>query len=246
MKGKAHASIGALTYYNYAILTQSGLSLLMFFISIIFSLIPDLDTEKSIASKHIPSRKLEIFIEAIIGVILFLTTFQLWVENGFNYYVLLILFLFLFFIFKFNIKKLKLRKIILTVYSIVFYFLIVYITGSKSHYFFVLFLGIIPWFSHRSFSHSLVSVVFLYFSIQRLESLFKLDHLKEVVALSYASHIFLGDILTVQGVPIFWPISKKRFSLISTKIKSQKYENIVEISVISFLVILAFYLNNKI
>lgn len=245
MKGKAHASIGALTYYNYAILTQSGLSILLLFISIIFSLIPDLDTEKSIASKHIPSKKLEAFIEFIIGLILFVTTFQLWVENGFNYYVLLILFIFMFFIFKSNIKKLKLRKFILTVYSIVFYFLVVYITGSKSHYFFVLFLGIIPWFSHRSFSHSLISIIFLYFSIHRLESIFKVNHLKEVVTFSYASHIFLGDILTVQGVPVFWPISKKRFSLISTKIKSPKYEHFVEISVISFLIILSFYLNNN-
>ena len=229
MKGKAHASIGLLTYYNYTILSNTEFTILGGAISLFFSLLPDLDHFNSVISKKLSNKKIESLVEALMMLVPLSTLLYLGYLKKFDYSILFFLGLILFISIKKKFKTSIIRKLIILSYNLFKNIAIVKL---------LLFFILIPWFSHRTFSHSIFSAVILYFITNNLGFIIK--NLNMIATLSYLSHIFLGDILTPQGIPLFWPLSKHRFKL--NPFKGQSSVNIIENIVILLMVLLAFYL----
>ncbi|NIZ87316.1 metal-dependent hydrolase, partial [Clostridioides difficile] len=78
---------------------------------------------------------------------------------------------------------------------------------------FCLMLSIFPWLKHRSFSHSIFATIIVYFLLKQIELITNINNLSFYGAIGYASHMFLGDLFTKQGIPIFYPLSEKKISL---------------------------------
>ena len=66
-------------------------------------------------------------------------------------------------------------------------------------------------FSHRGFTHSLIPVI----ALGVFNSMFKLDILLGLL-IGYISHLFM-DMLTKDGIPLFLPLSLKKFNLLRIK-----------------------------
>ncbi|MDO7203025.1 metal-dependent hydrolase [Paraclostridium bifermentans] len=54
--------------------------------------------------------------------------------------------------------------------------------------------------------------------------------------IGYASHLFLGDLFTKSGIPLFYPISEKKFSLGFLRVGG-RLSNILEILFILILIL---------
>lgn len=238
MKGKAHASIGLLTYYNYTILSNTELTILGGAISLFFSLLPDLDHFNSVISKKLSNKKIESLVEALMMLVPLSTLLYLGYLKKFDYSILFFLGLILFISIKKKFKASIIRKLIISIFLILICILSYNLFKNIAIVKLLLFFILIPWFSHRTFSHSIFSAVILYFITNNLGFIIK--NLNMIATLSYLSHIFLGDILTPQGIPLFWPLSKHRFKL--NPFKGQSSVNIIENIVILLMVLLAFYL----
>ncbi len=238
MKGKAHASIGLLTYYNYSILSNSEISLVGLMLSLFFSLLPDLDHFNSILSNSISSKKTEFLIRTITLIVPLSLLLYLGSLKKFDYSILFVTFIYLTIFIRKNSSISIIRKIIISC-TLIFLGLLLYTIYHNTNLFkLFIFFGIIPWFTHRSFSHSAFSVVILFYLTKNLDFIDK--NFNIIATLAYLSHILLGDIFTPSGIPLFWPISKKRFKF--TLLKSQNSVNIMEKLIIIILIFISAYI----
>lgn len=73
-------------------------------------------------------------------------------------------------------------------------------------------------FGHRSITHSLLALITL--GIATVSYIHVQPYLLLGNFIGYISHL-LGDMLTAQGIPLFWPLEKKRYRIMKL-IKSQK------------------------
>ncbi len=238
MKGKAHASIGVLTYYNFSILSNSHISIIGVFLSLFFSLLPDLDHFNSKLSNAISSKKLEIIIKTVTLVIPLALLLYLGILKKFDYSILFFCLIGLIIFLRKNISVSIIRKIIISLTLISMGLILNYIYHNMNLFKLFIFFAILPWFSHRSFSHSIFSILILFFLSKNFDFIQKDFNI--IVTLAYASHILLGDIFTPSGLPLFWPLSKKRFKI--TLLQSKNSVLILEKIIILLLIILAIYL----
>ncbi len=238
MKGKTHATIGLLTYYNYTILSDTKLTLIGGVLSLFFSLLPDLDHFNSIISKKLSNKKIETFIEALIMIVPLSILFYLGYLKTFDYSTLLLLYMILFISVKKTLKTALVRKIAITTILILICILSYTLFKNIAIVKLILFFSVITWFSHRTFSHSILAVVILYFITDNLDFIIK--NLSTIATISYLSHLILGDILTPSGIPLFFPLSKHKFTL--NIFKNHKFTPLVEKATVLLMVLLSVYL----
>lgn len=237
MKGKAHAAIGLLTYYNFSLLTGNPLDLTSAALSVSFSILPDLDHVQSLISKKLSNPLFEkIFESILISLILFPTLYILKIK-GFHFYLSSIAIIFLTALIGSFIKKSLTRKLSISFSVLCLYFILQHFFPSRKWTSFALFLFLLPWFSHRSFSHSLTGVLCLYLSMRHLAPSYA-----PVCTIGYGSHLFLGDLWTPSGIPLFFPFSKKRFRFLGKGKSAKKIVPMIEAFVLTVLFTLALYL----
>lgn len=238
MKGKAHACIGLLTYYNYSLLTGESPNIIPAALCVSFSLLPDLDHYQSILSKKLSFPIIEHILESLLVALILLPTLYIYKIKGISHYLFAIAVILLTAVIGIVIKKSIIRKLSISLAVLSLYFISRNFTQNQNFLFLMIFLCILPWLSHRSFSHSLSAVILVYFILRPLFP----SSLAASCSVSYASHIFFGDLLTPSGVPIFFPFSRKRFRLIRTVKSSKKIVPIMEFLVILTLGTLAVHL----
>lgn len=249
LKGKAHASIGILTYYNYALISQTPPSSIALLSSLFFSILPDLDHYDSIISHAFTNRKLETIIENIILTFAVAAIVIIGFIKKLDYYLLFSAVLAGFIIIKSKVKNTIIRKCITTAFIFIFSLAFYFIFNVKSILFMSAFIAAIPWTRHRSASHSFLACAAVYLFMYGIENVANIKNLAANSAISYSSHIILGDILTPSGVPLLWPISKKRYSLVKNIRHSKNYVSFMEKLIIFLLISSGLYLtliSNKI
>lgn len=101
-------------------------------------------------------------------------------------------------------------------------------------------LAIFPWLKHRGISHSILAIIIIYLLLKQIEILTNIYNLSFWGTISYASHIFLGDLFTRQGVPLFYPLSNKKISLGNLKVGGY-FSNFLEILIIISLICIIIY-----
>ena len=116
MKGKAHASIGMLTYYNYTLITQTPLGPIELLSSLFFSILPDLDHYDSIISHAFTNKRLETIIENIVLITGLAIVLIAGYIKKLDYYLLISLVLGSFIVIKSKIKSTFVRKCIITAF----------------------------------------------------------------------------------------------------------------------------------
>ncbi|SHI90671.1 inner membrane protein [Clostridium cavendishii DSM 21758] len=88
--------------------------------------------------------------------------------------------------------------------------------------------GINKAFGHRGITHSPIALIFYTLLMLRLTSTYNqyyeivLHYIAIGSAIGYLSHLFL-DMLTLGGIPLFYPLSKKHFNLARFKTDRDYY-----------------------
>ncbi|RDY28805.1 metal-dependent hydrolase [Romboutsia weinsteinii] len=240
MRGKTHCTIGILASIQASIIFKVPISLFSLMISAIFSLLPDLDEPNSIVSDFFFKKNISKFIYKIIIYTTNIAIFFISIKINNNFYFSSIITFIAIFVIESKLTHNLLRKVFL---SLIFILLATCLYFVKIPIYFIIFclmLATFPWMKHRSFSHSMFSIIIIYFLLKQIELLTNISNLSFFGTISYASHMFLGDIFTKQGVPLFYPISDKKISLGFLRVGSF-FSNLLEIVFVIVLVICIIY-----
>ncbi|MGL5752995.1 MAG: metal-dependent hydrolase [Paraclostridium sp.] len=240
MRGKTHFTIGVLTSLQASLIFNKPLSLFDIIICSLFSLLPDLDTSNSTISNkilnHNVSRKIYKFTIYILNTLIFLISLKI---NG-NFIVSSLVTFVAIIIIETNISHVFLRKLFLSLIFILLSFSIYLIDGKIYLILFSFILALFPWLKHRKLSHSLLAVIILCFILKQIELLSNICNLCFFGTIGYSSHLFLGDIFTKSGIPIFYPLTERKFSLGFLRV-GKGFSNILEVIFILFLIGLIFF-----
>lgn len=235
MRGKTHCTIGVLSVIQASILFKVPITVFNLILSAFFSILPDLDESNSVVSDILLKRNVSKFLFKIIIYTINLAIFFISLKINDNFYISSIITFISIMIIESKLTHILLRKIFL---SLIFILLGVCLYLIKIKIYFVIFclmLAIFPWLKHRSFSHSIFAIIVIFFLLKQIELIYNISNLAFFGTISYASHIFLGDLFTKSGIPLFYPLSDKKFSLGFFKVGSF-FSNMLEISFILILV----------
>lgn len=235
MRGKTHCTIGVLSVIQASILFKIPITIFNLILSAFFSILPDLDESNSVISEILLKKNVSKFLFKTIIYAINLAIFFVSLKINDNFYISSIITFISIVIIESKLTHILLRKIFL---SLIFILLAICLYLVKIKIYFVIFclmLAVFPWLKHRSFSHSIFAIIIIYFLLKQIELIYNIYNLTFFGTISYASHIFLGDLFTKSGIPLFYPISDKKFSLGFFKVGSF-FNNILEISFILLLV----------
>lgn len=206
MNGTSHAAVGSATGFVIAnsLQTSPTATLLLVGLGGISGLIPDLDIDGKLRGKITLSHKVIRLSALIIGMMMVIYSFyekselERWLGVGIGLVILLI-------------ATLIKQKHMLTITGIA-----VFVGGVSIEELWVLLLGIYIMIasvsSHRSYTHSLVGVVFFGFIASLFESSLEIEGVFYACLGGYISHL-IGDLKILpfnkRGVKIFLPLSSK-------------------------------------
>lgn len=240
MRGKTHCAIGILSVIQTSILFNIPISIFNLILSAFFSILPDLDESNSVLSHIILKKDISKFIFKIIIYSINLFIFFISLKINDNFYISSIITFIAIMVIESKLTHTLLRKIFL---SLIFVLLGISLYFIKFKIYFVIFcfmLATFPWLKHRSFSHSIFATIVIYFLLKQIEIIYNISDLAFLGTISYASHLFLGDLFTKSGIPIFYPISDKKFSLGFFKVGSF-FSNVLEILFILLFIVSIIY-----
>lgn len=220
MRGPTHLTVGILTAIETSILTQNPLNPVSFIFVLICSLLPDIDTSNSTISNTLIKSSFSKLIYRYSLYIINIVTFIILIYINKNLVFNFILSFILIIIIEKKLNHAILRKSLFSLLSIILSLSLYYIKAPFSFIFISVFLGIAPWLKHRGFTHSSFAVVMIYFLLKEIESIVHYEYIAFYGTLAYASHLFLGDIFTKMGIPIFYPIYHKKISFGFIKVNS--------------------------
>lgn len=213
MRGKTHCTIGILSGIQASLLFKVPISLFNLIVCSFFSILPDLDQSNSIISDLFLKKNISKFIYKILIYSINIAIFFISLKINDNFYLSSIITFITIIIVESKLTHLFLRKVFLSLIFMLFA-ICLYIINIKIYFvLFCLMLSVFPWLKHRNFSHSIFSIIVLHFLLKQIELITNISNLSFFGTISYGSHIFLGDLFTRQGVPLFYPISNKKYSL---------------------------------
>lgn len=240
MKGPTHLAVGVLTAVETSILLQKPLNPISFIFVLICSLLPDIDESNSTISntliKSSFSKKMYRYILYFINMITFFILIYINKNLIFNFIVSFIVII----IIEKKLNHNILRKSLFSFLSVILSISLYYIKAPFSFIFICAFFGIAPWMRHRGFTHSILGVVIIYFLLIEIEKIVHFSDIALYGSIAYGSHLFLGDLFTKMGIPIFYPIWDKKISLGFMKVGSF-IGNIFEFLYIIFYILIVIY-----
>ncbi|WP_438653391.1 metal-dependent hydrolase [Romboutsia sp.] len=240
MRGKTHCAIGVLSVIQASILFNIPISIFNLILSAFFSILPDLDESNSVVSDIFLKRNVSKFILKMIIYSINIAIFFISLKINNNFYISSIITFTAIIVIESKLTHTLLRKVFL---SLIFILLSISLYLIKFKIYFVIFclmLATFPWLKHRSFSHSILATIVIYFLLKQIEIIYNISDLSFLGTISYASHLFLGDLFTKSGIPIFYPISDKKYSLGFFKVGSF-FNNVLEILFIVLFIVLIIY-----
>ena len=240
MRGKSHCTIGILTSIQTCIFFNIPISIFTLIISAFFSLLPDLDETNSTISSFFMLKKFSNkSLKSIVYTLIFII-FIISVNISSSLFICFLLMVFFVIFIESKFSKTHLKKFFVSFIFILISTLLYLITSNIYLSTFFLLISTFPWLKHRGFSHSILAILSIYFLLKNIEIEFNINYISILGTISYSSHIFLGDIFTKNGVPIFYPLTQKKISLSPYTVGSY-WCNFLEYIFIFMLILLIFY-----
>ncbi|MGG1397446.1 metal-dependent hydrolase [Bacillus salipaludis] len=206
MNGTAHAAIGAATGFVVAntIQTSPSMTLLLIGLGGISGLVPDLDIDGKLREKITLSHQVIQLVAQLIGILMILYSFfegtgrEKWLGIGIGLVMMVVS------------AKIK-QKHMLTLTGIG-----VLAGGFSLQEMWLILLGIYiliaSFVPHRSYTHSILGVIFFGVIVSKLEASLGMDGVFYTCILGYISHL-IADLKILpcnkRGIKLFLPISSK-------------------------------------
>lgn len=235
MRGKTHCTIGILSTIQACILFKVPISIFNLVLAAIFSILPDLDESNSTISNVILKQDVSKFILKIVIYIINFAIFFISLKLNNNFLLSSIVTFIAIMILESKLNHILLRKILLSLTLILLSLCLFFIKVKIYFVIFFLILASFPWLKHRSFSHSIFASIIIYFLLKQIEIIYNISNLSFFGTIGYTSHLFLGDLFTKSGIPLFYPISDKKYSLGYFRVGSF-FSNALEIIIVVLLI----------
>lgn len=235
MRGKTHCTIGILSAIQACILFKIPISIFNLVLAAIFSILPDLDESNSTISNIFLKQNTSKLIFKIVIYIINFAIFFVSIEINNSFFLSSIITFIAITVLESKLTHALLRKILLSLMLILFSLCLFFLKIKIYFVIFFLILASFPWLKHRSFSHSIFAIIIIYFLLKEIELIYNICNLSFLGTIAYASHLFLGDLFTKSGIPLFYPISNKKISLGYFRVGSF-FNNILEILIVILLV----------
>ena len=218
------------------ILFKIPISIFNLVLAAIFSILPDLDESNStISNVFLKQDASKLILKIVIYIINFAIFFISLKINNNNFFLSSIVTFIAIMVLESKINHILLRKILLSLTLILLSLCLFFIKVKIYFVIFFLMLASFPWLKHRSFSHSIFAIIVIYFLLKQIEIIYNISNLSFFGTIGYASHLFLGDLFTKSGIPLFYPISNKKYSLGYFRVGSF-FNNALEILIVVILV----------
>lgn len=235
MRGKTHCTIGILSTIQACILFKVPISIFNLVLAAIFSILPDLDESNSTISNVILKQDASKFILKIVIYIINFAIFFISLKLNNNFLLSSIVTFIAIMILESKLNHILLRKILLSLTLILLSLCLFFIKVKIYFVIFFLILASFPWLKHRSFSHSIFASIIIYFLLKQIEIIYNISNLSFFGTIGYTSHLLLGDLFTKSGIPLFYPISDKKYSLGYFRVGSF-FSNALEILIVVLLI----------
>ena len=236
MRGKTHCTIGILSTIQACILFKIPISIFNLVLAAVFSILPDLDESNSTISNVFLKQDASKLILKIVIYIINFTIFFVSLKINNNFFLSSIVTFIAIMVLESKLNHTLLRKILLSLTLILLSLCLFFIKVKIYFVIFFLMLSSFPWLKHRSFSHSIFALIVIYFLLKQIEIIYSISNLSFFGTIGYASHLFLGDLFTKSGIPLFYPISNKKYSLGGFRVGSF-FNNALEILIVIILVV---------
>lgn len=240
MRGRTHCAIGIITSIQLSLILSKPIIPTTVITSAVFSTLPDLDKSNSIISGLILRKNFSKFIYKVILFLLNISIFILSLKISSSFFIgSVITFLTIIFLEK-KITHYNMRKALISG-TLLLLSLVLFLANINFSYIipFLLF-SIFPWLKHRNFSHSILMVIIVYLIMKPISNILDYNFLAFLSSFMYLLHI-ICDMFTRRGVAIFYPFSKKMFSLGYIKVGG-KFSNIIENIIVFILFLITIYL----
>lgn len=235
MRGKTHCTIGILSTIQACILFKVPISIFNLVLAAIFSILPDLDESNSTISNVILKQDASKFILKIVIYIINFAIFSISLKLNNNFLLSSIVTFISIMILESKLNHILLRKILLSLTLVLLSLCLFFIKVKIYFVIFFLILASFPWLKHRSFSHSIFASIIIYFLLKQIEIIYNISNLSFFGTIGYTSHLLLGDLFTKSGIPLFYPISNKKYSLGYFRVGSF-FSNALEIIIVVLLI----------
>ena len=235
MRGKTHCTIGILSTIQACILFKVPISIFNLVLAAIFSILPDLDESNSTISNVILKQDASKFILKIVIYIINFAIFFISLKLNNNFLLSSIVTFISIMILESKLNHILLRKILLSLTLVLLSLCLFFIKVKIYFVIFFFILASFPWLKHRSFSHSIFASIIIYFLLKQIEIIYNISNLSFFGTIGYTSHLLLGDLFTKSGIPLFYPISDKKYSLGYFRVGSF-FSNALEILIVVLLI----------
>lgn len=243
MRGKSHLAIGLLTTVEATSAMGISISPIGVLLSIIFSIIPDIDEANSSALNKLISKSFTRKLHRLLLYSLLILSVFFYSKTNSSLYIILFLSLTMIGLVEKKVTENFVRSTFISMFFLIITAILVLFRLNISVIMLSALLCIFPVTKHRSLSHTAIMPIFIYFLMKYFEMEFNLNNIAIPSAIAYSSHLAC-DICTKRGIPIFSPIYRKNISIANLKVGSFLC-NFVEVLAIGILVSLLLFMSFK-
>ncbi len=219
MKGKSHLIIGTLSAVEISLLFGLNITPVTVAAAAFFSVAPDIDEPNSNILDKLVSKKTTKKIHKILIFTMLIACFYLYSKTGQSIYIGVVLSLMAISFIEKKVTVNRTRSFILTLVMLLISTTLLMYRVNTGIVVLSFLISIFPITNHRSLTHSAIIVVIFYIILSYIEITLKIKDLALIASIGLCSHLFC-DIITRRGIPIFYPFSKKYFSLGNLKVGS--------------------------
>lgn len=236
MKSKAHLIIGTLSAVEISLLMGLSLNPITVATAAFLSVAPDIDEPNSKVLDKLVSKKTTKKIHSTLIFTMLIACFYLYTKTEKSVYIGVVLSLIAISFIEKKITVNHTRSIILTLVMLLISTTLLIYNVNAGIVVLSFLIALFPITNHRSLTHSALIVVLIFSILKYIEYSLHIKDLAIIASTALISHL-LCDIVTKRGIPIFYPFSKKYFSLANLRVGSFLC-NLVEYLVIIILSIL--------
>lgn len=236
MKSKAHLIIGTLSAVEISLLMGLSLTPVTVATAAFLSVAPDIDEPNSKVLDKLVSKKTTKKIHSTLIFTMLIACFYLYTKTEQNIYIGVILSLVAISFIEKKITVNNTRAFILTAVMLLISATLLLYNVNRGIVILSFIIAFFPVTSHRSFTHSLLIVGIVFLLLKYIEHTLHIKDLAVIGTVAFVSHL-VCDIITKRGIPLFYPFSKKYFSIGNLRV-GYFMCNAVEFIIIAALIVL--------
>jgi|SRR3712207_6493732 len=226
MRGRTHLILGSLSSIELAILYKVPLGPIGLASILLCTVVADLDESNSNVMNKVISKDSTKKLYNILSYALVILLFYFSQRLKNNLYIGIGFSILLVNLISKKFTAGKLRSILISGLFILLALIFYLFDINMGLVFISSLLAVFPFLSHRKLTHSLLMLVIVYFLVRMVEIETGLHYIAILSTFAYSSHIVL-DMVTKMGVPLFYPLSSKNYSILGLKVGSL-FCNLVE------------------